>query len=95
MIADDLSPFFSTNDFAEACVVGGVSGMGIFTAEYLAVQAGDLGQGSTDASLLVSAVAFPAAAGGQAVTVRSTNYRVYGPPEPDGTGLVLLRLKRA
>lgn len=95
MISDDLAPFFSTNDFAEACTVGVVSGTGIFNTEYLAAQAGDLGQGSADASLLVSAAAFPAAAKGQSVIVRGTSYVVYGPPEPDGTGLLVLRLKRA
>lgn len=95
MLTDDLTPFFSANDFAEACTIGGVVGEGIFNTEYLAAQAGDLGQGSADASLLISDAAFPAAARGQAVSVRSTNYVVYGPPEPDGTGLVVLRLKRA
>lgn len=95
MITDDLSVFFSTDDFAEACSVGGVQGTGIFNTEYLAAQAGDVPQASVDASLLVRASEFPSAARGQAVVVRGVSYAVYGPPEPDGTGLVLLRLKRA
>lgn len=95
MITDDLSPFFSTNDFAEACTIGAVAGYGIFSNEHQAAAAGDLAVGMQAPQLLVRASEFPAVAKGTTVVVRSVNYVVYGPPEPDGTGLVVLNLKRA
>lgn len=96
MITDDLSPFFVSNDFAEACTVGGVAGYGIFGNEHQGASAsGDLVLGAQAPQLLVRASEFPAAAKGSAVVVRGVSYVVYGPPEPDGTGLVVLNLKRA
>lgn len=95
MITDDLAPFFGSNDFAEPCIIGGVSGYAIFSNEHVSLSAGDLPAGSQQPQLLVRASEFPAVAKGTAVTVRSVNYVVYGPPEPDGTGLVVLNLKRA
>ena len=96
MISDDLTPFFSTNDFAEPCTIGAVAGYGIFSAEYQAAAAvaGDLALGMQQPQLLVRASEFPAVAKGTAVVVRGVNYVVYGPPEPDGTGLVVLVLRR-
>lgn len=95
MIAADLAPFFSSNDFAETCTIGGVPGYGIFSNEHQAVSAGELPGGMQSPQLLVRASEFPAVARGAAVVVRGVNYVVYGPPEPDGTGLVVLVLKRA
>lgn len=95
MISEDLSPFFAPNDFTESCTIGAVAGYGIFSDEHQAISAGDIALGMQQPQLLVRASEFPAVAQGMAVVVRSVNYTVYGPPEPDGTGLVVLNLKQA
>lgn len=95
MLGDDLTPFFSTNDFAESVTIGGVGGVGIFNNEFLGVETGAISAGSAEPTLTVRAADFPSVARGTSVLVRATNYLVYGPPEPDGTGVVLLRLRKA
>lgn len=95
MIADDLTPFFATADFAESCTIGGVTGVGIFANDYVAVDVGSpVAMASTEPALTIRASDFPAVARGTAVVVRGVNYTVYGPPEPDGAGVVLLRLRK-
>lgn len=95
MITDDLGPFFGLAEFAEPCTINARSGVGIFSTPYLAAQLDPLtAVESADAILLVRAADFPALALGQSVSVRSVSYVIYGPPEPDGTGLTSLRLRR-
>jgi hypothetical protein len=86
----NFAPAAFLSDFATAITVGGVSGKGIFDEAY----AEAFGVASVGPQLTVRAADFPAAAAGQAVTVGARTFKIAAPPEPDGTGVVVLRLHK-
>jgi hypothetical protein len=87
---EDLSPFFSTDDFAVSATLNGVAVTGIFDAGYL--EAFGEVEGRQPAFTLPTASA-SAAAHGQSLVIGVTTYKVRG-VEPDGTGVTLLRLEK-
>jgi hypothetical protein len=85
--AEDLSPFLA--DFGVPAVVGGVTVVGIFDnyyAELMGITAG------SSPTLIAKAADCSDAAVGNAVTVGTVGFTVAS-VEPDGSGLVVLRLK--
>jgi len=89
--AEDLTPFFSTADFASAATLNGAAVNGIFDKDYAEALDNDV-QGSSPV-FLCAAASVPSVAHGQSLVVASVTYKVRG-VEPDGTGVVLLRLER-
>ena len=86
---EDLDPFFI--DHGIVATVGGVACTAIFDNGY----AQSLGfTAGTAPTLIVVGTAIPSVAQGNAVVVPSGNYTVTA-IEPDGTGLLLLRLQEA
>lgn len=87
MFAENLDSFFDTQTgFADDVVVGGVIGKGLLDipgADAFALVSG------TAPTLTVIAANFPAAADGDAVTVRGVNYTVSGKPTQDLSGALL------
>lgn len=90
--AEDLSPFFATSDFAVAATLQGVPVTGIFDAEYIE-PLGNLVEGRQPV-FLAELATMPAVAQTQTLVIGATTYTVRG-VEPDGTGVVLLRLEEA
>ena len=89
---EDLSPFFSTSDFAvEALWNGATSVPVIFDSEYIEALRGVV-EGSGPVALCAAADV-PGIAHGDTQVIDGVTYKVRG-VEPDGTGLVLLRLEQ-
>lgn len=86
---EDLTPFFA--DFGIAATVGGVAVVGIFDNNYATALGFTSG---TQPALIVKASDVPAVAQAAAVVILTINYTVTA-IEPDGTGLLLLRLQEA
>lgn len=90
--SEDLTPFFA--DFAVPATLQAVdvaNGV-IFDRAYLEA-VGNYAEGTGPVALAILAD-MPAVAQGQALVLNATTYTVRG-VEPDGTGLVLLRLEAA
>lgn len=93
MIQFDAEDFFDTDDFAEAVLLGdGRQVLGIFDEAFTA-QAGGLIEGQAPQLTLPEQTAEGVRIDDR-ITVRSQDFRVIG-REPDGAGLVVLRLRRA
>lgn len=89
---EDVTEFFDQTDgFAVACTVDGASVSGIFDNAYLQSLGITAGTGPV---LLLPAASVGSADQGDSITVAGTSYTITG-LEPDGTGLVLLRLQEA
>lgn len=86
---EDLTPFFY--DYGIAATVGGVALRGIFDNAYATLLGFTAG---TQPVLIIKAADAPSVAQGSAVAILTANYTVTG-VEPDGTGIVLLRLQEA
>lgn len=89
--AENFALFFKTADFASAATLAGAPVNGIFDAAYLE-PLGNIVEGVGPA-FTCAAADVPAVAQGQTLVVNATTYKVRG-VEPDGTGVVLLRLEK-
>lgn len=90
MIAgEDLSAYVDA--FGTAVVINGVSGHAIFDEAY--AEAFDIAGASP--ALTYRVADFPAVARGQAVTVGARAFKTAAVPEPDGTGMAIVRLHSA
>jgi hypothetical protein len=89
--AENLTPFFNTAEFATAATLNGVGVNGIIDRPYLEALGNDV-QGA-EPYFLCAAASVPTVAQGQTLIVAGTTYKVRG-IEPDGTGVVLLRLEQ-
>jgi hypothetical protein len=89
--AEDLAPFFNVAEFASAATLNGVAVNGIFDRGYLEPIGNDVQ--SYAPTFLCAAADVPNVAHGQSLVVDGDTYKVCG-VEPDGTGVVLLRLER-
>lgn len=87
---EDLTPFFSTGDFAVDATLDGVSVVGIFDRAYLD-PLGNAVEGTGPVFTLPTTSAADVAHGANLV-IGSDTYKVRG-VEPDGTGVSLLRLE--
>lgn len=89
---EDVTEFFDeTHGFAVSCVVGGSTVSGIFDNDFLTSLGVTAGTGPV---LLLPASDAASASQGSSITVAGTSYTITG-IEPDGTGMVLLRLQEA
>ena len=88
--AEDLSVFFNEDDFAVAATLQGVAVSGIFDEEYTE-PLGNVVEGKTPI-FQCRAADVPSVAHGQTLVVGGRTFKVRG-VEPDGTGVVLLRLQ--
>lgn len=89
--SEDLSVFINTDTpgYVDA-MIGSATVVGLFDNGYTGIDM----VGSSDPTLLCMAADIPAVADGTTVTINGISYRVAGAPEPDGTGLVLLQLRK-
>jgi hypothetical protein len=90
-MVEDLSAFFSTSDFAVAATYNGAATVnGIFDRAYLE----PLGNGVEGSAPVFTCAAadIPASTQGDTLVIASATYKVVG-VEPDGTGIVVLRLE--
>lgn len=89
-MVEDLSVFFSADEFATTATIGTEAVAGIFDRAY----ADPFGIASTMPTLTLPAARAAATVQGDAITIDGTAYRVRS-VEPDGTGLTRLGLERA
>lgn len=92
MFAEDLTPFFSTAEFADDALLDGVAVQGIFERAYMTAGAG-MGMSSTAPAFTLPSSAVPASPVGKPLVIDGANYAVAA-TEPDGTGITLLILER-
>jgi hypothetical protein len=83
------------NAIGKTVTVGGVSITAIFDNDYQSINLDSGEIGSTGPALHCKTSDVSTAKHGTAAVVDSVNYTVNGPPEPDGTGLTVLKLRKA
>lgn len=84
----NFAPAAFVSNFATDVTIGNVAGRAIFDEAY----AEAFGVASTGPQLTVRAADFPAVAVGQDVSIGVRLFKVSAPPEPDGTGMLVLKL---
>lgn len=90
--AEDLTPFFNTAEFATAATYNSATTVnGIFDREY-GEALGNVVEGTTPVFLCALAD-LPSVDHDDTLLIDATTYKVKG-VEPDGTGVVLLRLEK-
>lgn len=87
--AEDLTPYFA--DLGVSAVVDSVTVRGIFDNDFLTTLGVTAGTGPV---LLCASADVTSAAQGDVVTVGAVGYTIIS-LEPDGTGMVLLRLQES
>jgi hypothetical protein len=87
---EDLSPFFDTDEFAVSALWNGTT-----TVPVIFDNAYDEGIGMAALLPIVTGKAadFPGVAAGQTLLINGVTYKI-DTPQPDGTGLVTLILKK-
>lgn len=88
--AEDLTVFFNEDDFAVAATLQGAAVSGILDEEYTE-PLGNVVEGKTPI-FQCRAADVPSVAHGQTLVVGARTFKVRG-VEPDGTGVVVLRLE--
>lgn len=89
---EDLDVFINddTPGYAHA-IIGANTVTGLFDNDYTGI---DL-VGSSDPTFLCKSSDVPLIADGSSIIINGTTYKVAGAPQPDGTGLVLLQLRKS
>ena len=90
--SEDLSEFFDVDDFAITATWNSQSVKGIFDNEYFD-ETGGVGVESSNPVFMCTAADVSGIAEGDAITINATAYTVAGPPQPDGTGAVIIQLQ--
>jgi hypothetical protein len=99
MIDEDLGAFFDTDDFGTAAtwfsggIGSGAEVFGIFSNGFASPGLGPLAAADAEITFRCAAADVTGVARGDTLKVSGTTYRLVE-PRPDGTGLVLLVLKR-
>ncbi len=89
--AENLAPFFSTSDFAVAALWNGATSVNvIFDRAYIGALANVVE--ASGPVFTCAAEDIPGVKHGDTFVIDSTTYKVVG-VEPDGTGVVLIRLE--
>lgn len=91
---EDLSPFFSDDEFAVDVVLNSVPVKAIFDNAYARGDVGSLGMASTQPALTLASSDVPSSPRGKTCVVGSVTYKV-AEHEPDGTGVSVLLLEKA
>jgi len=100
MFDEDLGAFFDTDDFGTAATwfAGGTGSgaevLGIFSNGFASPSMGPLAAADSEITFRCAAADVPGVARGDTLRVDGTTYRLVE-PRPDGTGLVVLVLKRS
>lgn len=94
---EKLSDFFSTNDFADECVVHFQAGgqrtvVGNFDDPYLDAQAGEYALDTSDPRFMAPATELAGIKKYDTAVIGGITYDILGGPQPDGTGLAVLKL---
>lgn len=92
MLQDDLSPFFDTQHFAQAVLLGGRSVLGIFDDAGDVTGVGSLGMAGTRPVVTLPSAQVPDAVVGQQLQVAGKTFEV-AEADPDGTGCTRLWLE--
>ncbi|MBV7418447.1 head-tail joining protein [Comamonas sp. CMM03] len=92
MLQLNTAPFFNTQHFAQAAVLGGVTVQGIFDDAGAVGGVGDLGMATTQPTLLLPTSEVPASVRGMKLEVAGQLFTVED-DQPDGTGMTLLVLE--
>jgi len=87
---ENLAPFFSPSEFGSEATLNGAAVNGILDRDYNE-PLGNMVQAYAP-TFMCSAAAVPAVAQGQSLVCAGVTYKVRG-VEPDGVGVVLLRLE--
>ena len=82
---------FVNGPFGTDVVIDGVAGRAVFDEAY----ADAFVVGGTAPRLTFRFADFPSVARGQAVTVGARSFKTVAAPEPDGTGMAVVRLHQA
>lgn len=99
MIDEDLGAFFDVEDFGTAATWfaggtgSGVEVFGIFSNGFASPSLGPLSAADAEITFRCAEADVPGVARGDTLKVSATTYRLVE-PRPDGTGLVVLVLKR-
>ena len=96
---EDLAPYFNDEDFAEVATwtpTGGspTSVNVIFDDEYVEIDSGQVGISGSRPMALCPVSAVPAIAEDEPFDIGGVNYKV-AESKPDGTGLMIIILKKA
>jgi len=91
---EDLSPFFSTAEFAVSATLGGVTVSVLFNNGYSAGSVGASGMASTAPTIMLPTAQVPASVVGLPVVLESVAYLV-AEHQPDTNGISSLLLERA
>ena len=89
---ENIAEFFDADDFAVTATWNAQSVKGIFDNEYFD-DAGGVGVEGSNPVFVCAATDVTGIADGDDITLNATAYKVAGPPQPDGTGLVTLQLQ--
>lgn len=90
---ENISEFFDSDDFATAATYGASTVYGIFDNEYADDLGGTVGVEGSNPTFTCAAADVAGIKDGDAITINATSYKVAGPPQPDGTGLITLQLQ--
>lgn len=82
---------FVNGPFGTDVVIDGVAGRAVFDEAY--AEAFDVGGSAPRLTYRIAD--FPSVARGQAVTVGARSFKTAAAPEPDGTGMAVVRLHQA
>jgi hypothetical protein len=92
MFNEDLSPFFSTAEFADDAILNGIRVQGIFDRKYVEAGAG-MGMSSTVPAFTLASADVPLDPIGKLLVIGGVTYAIAA-HEPDGTSISLLLLER-
>ena len=90
MFTEDITAFFDTDDFAVDATLQGVAVKGIFDEGYVE-PLGNVVEGAAP-QFQCAAASVPSVAHGQSLVIGARTFKIVG-IEPDGTGVVILRLE--
>lgn len=90
-MTEDFTAFFSSAEFADPAVLGGVPVIGIFDNDYLLEDLGG-GMAASGPIFTLASADVPASVAGLSLVVKGVAYKVVE-PMPDGTGVTALRLR--
>lgn len=90
--AEDLAPFLDVQGFASAATLGGVAVRGIFDNAYEAYDVSS-GFAASGPVFLLPSASVPAVVVGLPLVIGAETWAVVE-PQPDGTGMTTLRLRK-
>ena len=90
---ENIAEFFDADDFAVTATWNLTSVKGIFNNEYFDEIGPGPGVESSNPVFICATADVTGIAEGDDITINGTTYKVVGPPQPDGTGVMTLQLQ--